>query len=92
MDAVEEVPYISHRLGALLATEEPNEEGCYANDDRNSQVSTEREAEARDVIQCPPHEHAGEKARQPQHQCYRETLYNQWLDLSGDSHSPRESG
>ena len=86
MDAVEEVPYISHRLGALLATEEPNEEAGYAKDNRNGQVNTEREAEARDIIQCPPHEHAGEEASQSQHQCYRETLYDQLLDLSVDSH------
>ena len=67
MDAVEEVPYISYWLGALLATNETDKKGDYAKDDRNSQVSTERKAQARDVIQCPPHEHAGEEASQPQH-------------------------
>ncbi len=77
MDAIEQIPYVSHRLGALLATEEPDEERDNAKNDRDSQVSTEREVQARDIVQCPPHEYAGEEASYPQHQCYRETFYNQ---------------
>lgn len=88
MDAVEEIPYASYRLGALLATEKTNEESAYAEDNRNSQISTKREAQAGDIIQCPPHEQAGEEASQPQQQCYCETLYGQWPDLSVGSHSP----